>query len=101
MRHIDRGSLIVILITFVLFVAAVFTTGISHDLLLEAGVFLVSVKLIIMAYKHSVANQELLDRLEKMQGALSRLEVAANPAKASNQAMQPTASPRTASVSDD
>jgi hypothetical protein len=50
MRHLDRGSLIVIAITFVLFAGAVFATGISHDLLLEAGVFLVSVKLIIMAY---------------------------------------------------
>jgi Flp pilus assembly protein TadB len=101
MRHLDRGSLIVVLITFLLFVGAVFAKGLSHDLLLEAGVFLVSVKLIMMAYKHSVANREVLDRLDQMQNALARLEQGANAAKASNQAMQPTADPRTASVSDD
>ena len=101
MRHLDRASLIVIAITFALFVAALFTKGLSHDLLLEAGVFLISVKLIIMAYKHNVASRELLDRLAQMQNALARLEQGANAAKASNQAMQPTASRRTASLSDD
>jgi hypothetical protein len=65
MRHFDRGSFIVILITFVLFVGAIFTKGFSHDLLLEAGIFLVSVKLIVMAYKHSVANRGLFDRLDQ------------------------------------
>jgi len=33
---------------------ALFTKGFTHDILLEAGVLLVSVKLIIMAYKNSV-----------------------------------------------
>ena len=101
MRHFDRGSFIVILITFVLFVGAIFTKGFSHDLLLEAGIFLVSVKLIVMAYKHSVANRELFDRLDQMQGALARLEQSANSAKASNQTMQPTADRRTVPPSDD
>ncbi|MBZ0109286.1 MAG: hypothetical protein K8F52_11525 [Candidatus Scalindua rubra] len=32
---------------------ALFFTGFTHDILLEAGVFLVSVKLIIMAFKAS------------------------------------------------
>jgi len=49
MRHLDRGSKIVIVITLVLFVPALFTKAFTHDLLLEAAVFLVSVKLIIMA----------------------------------------------------
>ena len=56
-KHFDAGSLIVILTTFVLFVLALFTKGFTHDLLLEAGVFLVSVKLIIMAYRNNVSNQ--------------------------------------------
>lgn len=73
MRHIDRGSLIVIAVTFVLFIGALFAKGISHDLLLEAGVFLVSVKLIIMAYKQSVANDALFDRLDEVRNALARL----------------------------
>ncbi len=54
-RHIDRGSLIIALITLGLFLAALFTKGLTHDLFLEAGVFLVSVKIIVMAYKSSVA----------------------------------------------
>src|SRR5918912_689778 len=91
MRHLDRGSLIVIVITFVLFVAAVFAEGMSHDLLLEAGVFLVSVKLIIMAYKHSVANRDLFERLDRMQNALTRLEQSHNASEPSSQSLQSTA----------
>ena len=53
MKHIDIGSIFIILITFILFVLALLFTGFTHDILLEAGVFLVSVKLIIMAYKAS------------------------------------------------
>ncbi|ABM02342.1 hypothetical protein Ping_0486 [Psychromonas ingrahamii 37] len=59
MKHFDLGSILIIMITFVLFVAALFFTGFTHDLLLEAGVFLVSVKLIIMAYKNSISNEKI------------------------------------------
>ncbi len=45
-RHIDSWSWVVIAITLVLFLVALFLKGLSHDLLLEAGVFLISVKLI-------------------------------------------------------
>ncbi len=63
MKHFDTGSLIIIVITFILFAFALFTTGFTHDLLLEAGVFLVSVKLIVMAYKSSIANEAILSEL--------------------------------------
>jgi len=53
MKHFDLGSILIIIITFVLFVLALNFTGLTHDILLEAGVFLVSAKLIIMAYKAS------------------------------------------------
>jgi hypothetical protein len=53
-RHIDIGSSVVIVTTFILFVVALFKKGFSHDLLLEAGVFLVSLKLIIMSYKNGI-----------------------------------------------
>ncbi len=53
MKHLDLGSILIIIITFVLFVLALIFTGLTHDILLEAGVFLVSAKLIIMAYKAS------------------------------------------------
>ena len=45
------------IITFVPVVLALFTTSFTHDLLLESGVFLVSVKLIIMVYKSSVSSK--------------------------------------------
>ncbi len=53
-KHFDLGSLFVIATTLVLFVVALLTKGLTHDILLEAGVFLVSVKLIMMAHKNSV-----------------------------------------------
>jgi hypothetical protein len=66
MKHFDNSSLTVIVITFVLFVLALFTTGFTHDLLLEAGVFLVSVKLIMMAYHSSVRAKHMENELEKI-----------------------------------
>jgi len=59
-------------ITLILFVAALFTKGFTHDLLLEAGVFLVSVKLILMAYKNSVATANVQEKLDKIQATLQR-----------------------------
>jgi len=50
-KYIDFGSVIVMIITFILFFIALFTKGFTHDLLLEAGIFLVSLKLIMMSYK--------------------------------------------------
>jgi len=71
-KHIDGGSLVVIVITLVLFVVALFEKGLSHDLLLEAGVFLVSVKLIIMSYKSAQLAERLKERLDEIHGALRR-----------------------------
>jgi hypothetical protein len=63
MKHFDTWSLIVIATTFILFVMALFTTGFTHDLLLEAGIFLVSVKLIYMAYRESVSSEKIEAKL--------------------------------------
>jgi len=73
MKHFDRGSIVVIVVTFVLFVMALFFTGFTHDLLLEAGVFLVSVKLIMMAYKTSVSSPKTHDELEEIKNLLKKL----------------------------
>ena len=73
-RSADPASQIVILITLVLFVVALFTKGFTHDLLLEVGVFLVSVKLILMSYKTGQTAEKLLARLDEMQASLNRLE---------------------------
>jgi len=74
LRHLDIGSSVVIFITCALFVAALFVKGFGHGILLEAAVFLVSVKLIIMAYKSSVATSELNGRLTEIQAAQTRIE---------------------------
>lgn len=73
-KHFDAGSLTVILITFVLFILALFTKGFTHDLLLEAGVFLVSVKLIIMAYRNNVDNQMIVRELVEIKSYLQGKE---------------------------
>jgi hypothetical protein len=67
----DPGSILVILITLILFIAAVFAKGLTHDLLLEAGVFLVSVKLIIMAYKNKVSFESVQQQLDEIKALLT------------------------------
>jgi hypothetical protein len=55
----------------VLFIAALFVKGFTHDLFIEAGVFLVSAKLIIMAYRNSVTTKALHEKLDSI---IARLE---------------------------
>ena len=74
LKRFDRGSLFVILVTLVLFGVSLFLTGFTHDLLLEAGVFLISVKLIIMSDKNSIAAGKLGDQLSDIRATLGRLE---------------------------
>lgn len=69
-KHFAKGSLIIIVITFILFAIALFTKGFTHDLLLEAGVFLVSIKLIVMGYKNSVATKEIASELRDIKETL-------------------------------
>ena len=69
-KHFDLGSLTVILITLVLFVLALFEKGLTHDVLLEAGVFLVSAKLILMVYRNSVSANLIHAKLDDFYRAL-------------------------------
>ena len=73
-RRFDLGTVIVIGITLLLFVIALFEKGFTHDMLLKAGVFLVAVKLIMMSYRNSLATRDLRDKLDAIQQALARLE---------------------------
>ncbi len=73
LSNIDSVSVITILITLILFLAALYFTGLTHDILLEAGVFLVSVKLIIMGYQNKQSSdknhkelKEILKMLQKI-----------------------------------
>jgi len=68
-EHLDSGSIIVMSVTLLLFILALFVKGIGHDILLEAGVFLVSLKLMIATYRISVDTR----RLEKKIDALTEM----------------------------
>ncbi|HEX4384223.1 MAG TPA: hypothetical protein VH083_14785 [Myxococcales bacterium] len=69
-KRIDTVSTATIVITLVLFVVAVFEKGFTHDLLLEAGVFLVSVKLILSSAKTDLVNQRVREQLDEIQALL-------------------------------
>ena len=68
--RIGRSELIVVAITFALFVVAFFVKGFTKELLLEAAVFLVSVKLILSSYKNAAAAGKILVELEEIKRRL-------------------------------
>jgi len=73
-KLLDVGSWITIVVTFVLFSVALLVQGVPHDLMLEAGVFLVSVKLVIMNYKSAMASDDLKSELQRLRQALEDRE---------------------------
>ena len=70
MRHFDPWIIIVIVITVMLFSVALFVKGFTHNLLLEAGVLLVSIKLIMMAYRNSHNYNDLKKELNEIRRLL-------------------------------
>jgi hypothetical protein len=64
--HFDFWSLVVIALTFTLFIVALFIKGLTHEILLEGGVFLVSLKLIMMSHKNSVLAKKTEFQLERI-----------------------------------
>lgn len=70
MKHFDTGSIVTIIITLILFVMALFFTGLTHDILLEAGVFLVSVKVIMLSYKASKGADDIQQQLREIRAIL-------------------------------
>ena len=73
-KLLDVGSWITIAVTLILFAVALFVKGVPHDLLLEAGVFLVSVKLVIMSYKNAIASDDVRTELRRLREALAERE---------------------------
>ena len=71
-KHLDPGSVTVIMVTFILFTLAIFTKGTTHDILLEAGVLLISIKLIMMAYKTVVFYEDIIQELKKLNDCLNK-----------------------------
>ena len=94
-KYLDGTTWIVVFITLGLFITAVFVKGLGHDLLLEAGVFLVSVKLILMNYKSSVAGEELRERLDELRAVLGRIDAGLS-AGTEHGHVEPAATPRIA-----
>ena len=71
-KHFDIASLLVIAITFVLFAVALVVKGLTRDLLLEAGVLLVSVKLIMMAHKSGVGIKAIKKELAEIKALVKQ-----------------------------
>lgn len=65
-EHLDRASSVVIVLTFALFVASLLAKGLTHDLFLETGVLLVSVKLIINTYHLEIHSSRLEERIDDL-----------------------------------
>lgn len=65
-KYLSTADLIVILITAILFVVALFAKGLTQDLLLEVGILLISVKIIMMNYSNKQLSKEILRKMDKM-----------------------------------
>lgn len=65
-KFFDSGTIFVIIVTGLLFIVALFVKGFTHELLLEAGVLLVSVKLIMMAYRNSIHYEDVKKELNEI-----------------------------------
>lgn len=53
-----------------LFALSLFLKGLTHDILLETGGFLVSVKLIIMSHESNLMKKSMVSRLNDIHDAL-------------------------------
>ncbi len=73
-KYLSAADFAVILITLLLFGIALFVKGFTHDLLLESGVFLVSVKLILMNYKNRSAVKNMMKALEEIKQGVQELK---------------------------
>jgi protein-S-isoprenylcysteine O-methyltransferase Ste14 len=73
-KRFDFWSVLVVVLTLVLFIVALFQKGVTHDILLESGVFLVSVKLILMSHKSRTMAGEIEDRLDEIKSMLRNMQ---------------------------
>jgi hypothetical protein len=69
-KYFDPGTIIIIVITVLIFTVALFVKGFTNALLLETGVLLVSIKLIMMAYRNSVNYSDLKKELHEIRQLL-------------------------------
>ena len=78
-KHFDAGTMLVITLTAALFVTALFVKGFTHDLLLEAGVLLVSVKLIMVSYQNKANYVDVKADLAEIKALLKDGEAGREP----------------------
>jgi hypothetical protein len=71
-KSVSIWSKVVVAATFILFVAALFTKGFTHDLFLEGAVFLVSVKLIILSNENRRLSQEIYQQVSELHACMCR-----------------------------
>jgi hypothetical protein len=69
-KYLSITDLFVVIVTILLFAIALFTKGLTHDILLEAGVLLVSIKIIMMNYKNTISNKLIVKTLDEIKHAL-------------------------------
>ncbi len=63
-------TIVIIVITVGLFVAAIFTKGVTHDIFLETGVLLISIKIILLSYKNNAIIKNIQKQLNDMNSLL-------------------------------
>jgi len=71
-RILQIASGLTLLVTLVLFILAAFVHGLSSELLLEAGVFLISVKLVLSTQKSEILISQLQAQLDEINKKLDR-----------------------------
>jgi hypothetical protein len=87
-KNIDPWSGIVIVLTALLFGLSLAVNGFTHDLFLESGVFLVSVKLILMTGRHSASEQRIELHLNQIKEMLASQNVTSSMEERTPQAGQ-------------
>ena len=64
--RIDLASFVTLLITVVLFLVALVEKGFTRNVLLEAGVFLISVKLVLASHRIALSNKIIDAKLDEL-----------------------------------
>ena len=77
----DPWSVVVIVLTVGLFLTALFVKGFTHDLFIETGVLLVSVKLILLAQKNVRTEENLKQHFLRIEELLMARTASESPLK--------------------
>jgi len=73
-KYLSIADLLVIIVTILLFAIALFIKGLTHAILLEAGILLVSIKIIMMNYKNIISIKIIMKELDEIKQALIEIK---------------------------